>query len=303
MTMLPRLAAAAVIGVARGGRRVLSHPTGPACGRPARTEPIRQRVPCRLEHGGRHGRGTDRLRRHAPARWPRLRGRRAEPGRTSPLPRSSIRPTGTWSSAGTMSRGRNFPTATGPRQRQGARPRRHRFVDGRWDRRRPVRPGDELLGHYRRDDRTHEASMSAALLADGRVLVAGGNADDGRVVGTAELYDPATGTWTATGNMTMWRASPSITRLDDGRVLVTGGFSADGRSAELYDPSTGKWMATGLHGRSPRWRWSDGHKARRRKGPCDRAVGRTPSCSIRPPERGHQPARWPTRWEARQRPP
>jgi hypothetical protein len=91
---------------------------------------------------------------------------------------------------------------------------------------------------------------SVTLLADGRVLVAGGGgAEAGNAWKTAELYDPATGTWTATGNMLESRHDHTATLLPDGRVLVAGGlasFATDGvlASAEVYDPGTGTWTAT-----------------------------------------------------------
>ncbi len=86
-------------------------------------------------------------------------------------------------------------------------------------------------------------SHTAVLLADGRVLVAGGGRGDGA---SAELYDPSTGSWTATGNLVEGRFGPSATLLLDGRVLVAGGNSNGGllASAELYDPSSGSWAAT-----------------------------------------------------------
>jgi N-acetylneuraminic acid mutarotase len=81
---------------------------------------------------------------------------------------------------------------------------------------------------------------AATLLLDGTVLVSGGGSvDDGHDLTSAELYDPATGTWTATGSMVSW-ARGSATRLLDGKVLVTN----DGLNAELYDPSNGSWTAT-----------------------------------------------------------
>jgi len=68
------------------------------------------------------------------------------------------------------------------------------------------------------------------LLSDGKVLVAGGRYDT-----SAELYDPSTGTFTATGSMTVVRARPSPTAalLGNGKVLIVGGDSDVG-SAELY---------------------------------------------------------------------
>jgi hypothetical protein len=83
---------------------------------------------------------------------------------------------------------------------------------------------------------------TATLLPDGKVLVAGG-VDNIRAVASAELYDPATGTWAATGSMTTSRVGHTATLLPDGKVLVAGG---DGlASAELYDPASGTWAATG----------------------------------------------------------
>jgi hypothetical protein len=88
---------------------------------------------------------------------------------------------------------------------------------------------------------------SVTLLSDGRVLVAGGGgAGNGDAWATAELYDPATGTWAATGDMLETRYGHTATLLPDGRVLVAGGIAsfATGEvlaSAEVYDPGTGAW--------------------------------------------------------------
>ena len=63
---------------------------------------------------------------------------------------------------------------------------------------------------------------SATLLANGKVLVAGGLNYSGTLA-SAELYDPATGTWTATGSMTNPRLYYTATLLANGKVLVAGG--------------------------------------------------------------------------------
>jgi len=82
-------------------------------------------------------------------------------------------------------------------------------------------------------------------LLDGRVLAVGGDSIDQagrrRFAGgqTAELYDPATGTWSATGSPILGVGGPA-TLLPDGRVLA--GFPD---RAELYDPASGIWTATG----------------------------------------------------------
>ncbi|WNG39678.1 DUF5011 domain-containing protein [Archangium violaceum] len=87
---------------------------------------------------------------------------------------------------------------------------------------------------------------SAVLLPSGKVLVAGGRITeyDGTVFASAELYDPATGSWTYTGSMKTARAFHTMTLLPNGKVLVTGGSDASDaliNSAELYDPATGTW--------------------------------------------------------------
>lgn len=86
--------------------------------------------------------------------------------------------------------------------------------------------------------------MTASLLADGRVLVAGGFDGTGAPIPRAELFDPATGAFTPTGSMVTGRAAHTATVLPDGRVLVAGGEGA-GASAELYDPATGSFARTG----------------------------------------------------------
>jgi N-acetylneuraminic acid mutarotase len=88
----------------------------------------------------------------------------------------------------------------------------------------------------------------AVRLANGKVLVAGGNRNSfSTSLSTAEIYDADTGAWSATGNLSVARASHTATLLADGRVLVTGGFSGGLalNSVEVYDPTTGAWSATG----------------------------------------------------------
>ncbi len=74
------------------------------------------------------------------------------------------------------------------------------------------------------------------------VLVAGGNPDE---LDSAELYDPAAGTWSVTDSLNIERADHVETLLLNGMVLVAGGSNLDNDSAELYDPATGTWSLTG----------------------------------------------------------
>ena len=101
-------------------------------------------------------------------------------------------------------------------------------------------PGPLVQGRYRH---------TATLLADGRVLLAGGrgNAYGENPLSSAELYDPASSTWTAVGRLNWSRESHTATLLRNGKVLVAGGIG-DCRghsSAELFDPTDGTWTPTG----------------------------------------------------------
>lgn len=91
---------------------------------------------------------------------------------------------------------------------------------------------------------------TATLLPDGKVLVVAGNTSNappnfGRG-GTAELYDPASGTWSLTVSLNAARSDHTATLLQSGKVLVAGGYGSDSLgSAELYDPASGSWSNAG----------------------------------------------------------
>lgn len=154
--------------------------------------------------------------------------------------------TGTWTS-GTMTTGRVFDTATslpdgrvliaGGQVSQG-------IADSYY----PSTASAEIFAPSS-NTFTQVASMhdgrrafAAALLPDGRVLVAGGLAGGGgtggtRVLSSAEIYDPATNTWTLTASMpTPWWAESAVT-LGNGNVFIGGaGCTLGGNTAEIYTP-------------------------------------------------------------------
>src|SRR3989442_15517790 len=75
--------------------------------------------------------------------------------------------------------------------------------------------------------------LRSTLLADGTVLIGGGN-PGGKSLKSAEIYDPATGLFTQTSHaMKTPRSQHTATLLQDGRVLLVGGKSAD-----LFYPNT-----------------------------------------------------------------
>ena len=91
-------------------------------------------------------------------------------------------------------------------------------------------------------------SHTATLLRDGKVLVAGQPQSSGGPVGpSAELYDPSTGTFAATGSVTVQRSVNTATLLPGGMVLIAGGWGYAGglADAELYDPDAGTFAAAG----------------------------------------------------------
>jgi WD40 repeat protein len=97
---------------------------------------------------------------------------------------------------------------------------------------------------------TGRAAHTATLLSDGKVLIAGGFREEGTSevpIASAEIYDPETNTFSATGDMNEPRDGHTATLLPDGQVLITGGWNQSGRTstAELYDPQTGRFSYTG----------------------------------------------------------
>ena len=81
--------------------------------------------------------------------------------------------------------------------------------------------GDRLAEHRTR-------CHTATLLPNGKVLVAGGDAV-AQPLASAELYDPASGTWTPTGSLNTARSEHTATLLPNGKVLVAGGVGSKRR--------------------------------------------------------------------------
>jgi hypothetical protein len=86
------------------------------------------------------------------------------------------------------------------------------------------------------------------LLPNGKVLITGsGGSIFAQISNAAQIYDPATGVFSLTGNMNIGRAGQTATLLNNGKVLVQGGsvnaFPPD--PAEIYDPRTSTFTETG----------------------------------------------------------
>ena len=98
----------------------------------------------------------------------------------------------------------------------------------------------------------YEDGFASALPPAGKVLVTGGYDEEGPpcVSAGACLYDSATGTFAATGNMETPRYYHTATTLGDGTVLIAGGYvgltsASVTASAEIYDPAAGTFAPTG----------------------------------------------------------
>ena len=106
----------------------------------------------------------------------------------------------------------------------------------RWSMTAPV--GARRLGHI------------ATLLPDGRVLVAGGQDDNGTMLKSTEIYDPTQDRWISAAPMAAARFGLVASLMPDGDVLVAGGLGEEPNalnlaltSAEIYDPRTNLWVS------------------------------------------------------------
>jgi large repetitive protein len=104
-------------------------------------------------------------------------------------------------------------------------------------------------------------NATAALLADGSILIAGGISTFSEtplfnppLVTNAVLFDPAKDAWVKLPQMPFAETGATATRLDDGRILVAGGVGDNGvlQAAAIFDPSTDSWAPTSPM-RTPRY--------------------------------------------------
>ncbi len=98
------------------------------------------------------------------------------------------------------------------------------------------------------------ADHTASLLQTGNVLIAGGLSSTG-VLNSAELFDPATRTFTSsTSSMVSARQDMTATLLPNGKILLAGGYNGTNNlsSAEVYDPIADTFTATANNMSSPR---------------------------------------------------
>ena len=130
-------------------------------------------------------------------------------------------------------------------------------ADRRRDRRRPaspngrdLRPAHSILLLRRGRCPRREAGTRLLRLAGGKVLVTGGADGNGRVLRSAELFDPRTGRFTRAGRMQTPRHKHALVALPGGGAVVIGGsnerdFRGRYASAEVFAPRTRRFSRVG----------------------------------------------------------
>lgn len=99
----------------------------------------------------------------------------------------------------------------------------------------------------------------ASVLADGRVMVAGGTSTLVDVTAaitstlqSAEIYNPATGSWSGAANIGGYRLAPALSLLPNGQIMVSGGVqvsfffgfpvsAASTTNVQRYNPGSNNW--------------------------------------------------------------
>jgi Galactose oxidase, central domain/Kelch motif len=159
---------------------------------------------------------------------------------------------GTFTTTGSMATVRDFPTATllntgkvlvaGGKDSSGSAIATAEQYD----------PTDKTFSPASGGMQSSRVYHTATLLSDGKVLLTGGldaaGSESGTPVDTAELFDPASGTFTSVGKLGTARFFHTATLLGSGKVLITGGLgggSGAATSAELFDPVTNSFTPAG----------------------------------------------------------
>ena len=92
-------------------------------------------------------------------------------------------------------------------------------------------------------------SHIAALLPNGKVIVAGGHTDviTWASKKTVEIYDPATNSWSAASSLSVAHGTPTAHLLPNGKLVLIGGESVSGDGpiavVEVYDPASNTWSS------------------------------------------------------------
>ncbi len=93
--------------------------------------------------------------------------------------------------------------------------------------------------------KVQRAFFAMTLLPNGKVLVSGGQDSNYNAIGSAELYDPASGTWTDAGTLITPRWNHTSTLMTNGNVMLVGGDTGNAYQY-LYIPDTELYTSSNL---------------------------------------------------------
>jgi N-acetylneuraminic acid mutarotase len=96
---------------------------------------------------------------------------------------------------------------------------------------------------------TERIAFTLSLLKNGKALAVGGynGCQPCNYLKSTDLYDPSSGTWAPSGNLTIGRSGHAAAKLAGGKLVVSGGFDGDNATAsvEVYDPNHQAWITVG----------------------------------------------------------